>query len=187
MSATRDVPGSPRTSWSGMWFNQSHKLTPEFSAKLFAQKGIGAFWFSAALIKWSQGELESLRKILVQAYRNAWYVPCSLYTLPVTIAEGGHECPLPSGILMQTLLQHVDQCMRYENALKQIMLPHLARTLKEWHCKWFAVLIDKMVLWAHKHLAHKDFWSRLANSLHIEKLSFTWAEQMDKNSLLCSS
>jgi len=35
---------------------KSHQLTPERSAKLFAQKGIGAFWFSAALIEWSQSE-----------------------------------------------------------------------------------------------------------------------------------
>ena len=41
---------------------KSHPLTPERSAKLFAQKGIGAFWFSAALIEWSQSELEGLQK-----------------------------------------------------------------------------------------------------------------------------
>jgi len=28
-----------------------HPLTPELSAELFAQNGIGAFWFSAALIE----------------------------------------------------------------------------------------------------------------------------------------
>ena len=40
-----------------------HPLAPELSAELFAQKGIGAFQFSAALIKWTQSELEGLRKI----------------------------------------------------------------------------------------------------------------------------
>ena len=35
---------------------KSHPLTPELSAELFAKKGIGAFWFSAALIEWSQSE-----------------------------------------------------------------------------------------------------------------------------------
>jgi len=44
---------------------KSHLLSPELSAELFAQKGIGAFWFSAALIEWSQGELEGLQKIWV--------------------------------------------------------------------------------------------------------------------------
>jgi len=54
---------------------QSHLLTLELSAKLFAQKGIGALQFSAALIKWSQSELEGLQKIWVQEYKNVWLVP----------------------------------------------------------------------------------------------------------------
>jgi len=41
-----------------------HSLTPELFAELFAQKGIGAFQFSVALIEWSQSELESLQKKL---------------------------------------------------------------------------------------------------------------------------
>ena len=41
---------------------KSHPLTPELSAKLFAQKGFYAFQFSAALVQveWSQSELEGL-------------------------------------------------------------------------------------------------------------------------------
>ena len=37
----------------------------------------------------------------------------SPYTSPT--AEGDHECPLPSGVLTQTLLQHVDHCIWREN------------------------------------------------------------------------
>jgi len=50
---------------------KSHPLTPEFSAELFAQKGISAFQFSAALIEWLQSELEGLQKFWVQAHKNA--------------------------------------------------------------------------------------------------------------------
>jgi len=96
---------------------KSHSLTTELSAELFTQKGISAFRFSAALIEWSQSELEGLQKIWVKAYKNAWHVPWSsansLYTIPT--AEGGRECPLPSGVLTQALLQHVDQCLRHED------------------------------------------------------------------------
>jgi len=98
-----------------------HPLTPELSVKLFAQKGISAFHFLTALIEWSQSELEGLPKIWVQAYSNAWYVPWSitnsLYTFPTT--EGDHECPLPSEVLTQALLQHVDQCMQNEDVIKK--------------------------------------------------------------------
>jgi len=41
---------------------KSHPLTPKLSDELFAQKGIGAFRFSAALIERSQSELEGLQK-----------------------------------------------------------------------------------------------------------------------------
>ena len=44
---------------------KSHPLTPKLSADLFAQKRIGAFRFSAALIEWSQSEFEgTVSKIL---------------------------------------------------------------------------------------------------------------------------
>jgi len=126
---------------------KSYPLTPELSAELFAQKGISAFQFSAALIEWSQSELEGLQKKQVQAFKNAWHVPSwsstnSLYTFPTE--ECGHECPLPSGVLTQALLQVVDQCMRHEDVIKKIMPAQLARTLTEWHCNSLTGLIDEM-------------------------------------------
>jgi len=107
MSATREVVREKARVTRGLI--KSHPLTPELSAELFAQKGIGVFLFSAALIEWSQSELEGLQKIWVQAYKNAWHAPWSsanfLYTFPTR--EGDHECPLPSGVLTQALLQHL--------------------------------------------------------------------------------
>ena len=120
MSATREVVREKARVARDLI--QSHLPTPELSAELFAQKGIGAFRFSAAIIKWSQSKLEGLQKIWVQAYIGAWHVPWSransLYTFPT--AEGGHECTLPSGVLTQALLQHVDQCMRHEDVVKKM-------------------------------------------------------------------
>ena len=72
----------------------------------------------------------------------------SLYTFPT--AEGGHECPLPSGVLMQ----QVDQCMRHEDVVKKIMLAQLARTLT---CNSVTDLIDEIELWDW-NIANKDFW-----------------------------
>jgi len=119
MSATREVVREKARVARDLI--KSHPLTPELSAELFTQKGIGAVRFSAALIEWSQSELKSLQKIWVQECTNAWHATWSsansLYTLPT--AEGGHECPLPSGVLTQALLQHVDQCMRHEDVVKK--------------------------------------------------------------------
>jgi len=60
MSVTREVVREKARVASDVI--KSHPLTPELSAELFSQKGISAFWFSAALIEWSQSELEGLRK-----------------------------------------------------------------------------------------------------------------------------
>jgi len=85
-----------------------------------------------------------------------------------------------SGVLAQALLQHVDQHMRHEDVVSRIMLAQLARTLTEWHCNSFTDLIDEMELWDW-NVTNKDFWSRLAKSLHSPKVSITWAEKMDQN------
>jgi len=62
MSATRDVVREKERVARDLI--KSHPLTPELSAKLFAQKGIGTFRFLAALIEWWQSELEGLQKNL---------------------------------------------------------------------------------------------------------------------------
>jgi len=59
------------------------------------------------------------------------------------------------------------------------MLAQLACTLTEWHCNSFTDMIDEIELWDWV-VANKDFWSRLAKSLHSQKVSVTWAEKMDK-------
>ena len=48
-----------------------HPLTPKLATELFAQKGVGNFRFSAALIEWSKGpgELKGLQRIWGQAYK----------------------------------------------------------------------------------------------------------------------
>ena len=79
-------------------------------------------------------------------------------------------------LLTQALLQHVDQCMRHEDIVIRFMLAQFARTLTEWHCNSFTNLINKMMLWDW-NVANKDFWSRLAKSLHSQKVSVTWAEK----------
>jgi len=69
--------------------------------------------------------------------------------------------------------------MRHEDAVKKNMLAQLARTLTEWQCNSFTGLIDEMELWDW-NVANKGFWSRLAKLLRNQKLSVTWAEEMDK-------
>jgi len=85
MSATREVVHEKARVARDLI--KSHPLTPELPAKLFAQKGIGAFRFSAALIEWSQSELEGLQKICVKAYKNAWHIEWSTAKLSLHLAN----------------------------------------------------------------------------------------------------
>jgi len=62
MSVTREVLREKATVARDLI--KSHPLTPEISVEFFAQKGISSFQFSAALIEWSQSELEGLQKNL---------------------------------------------------------------------------------------------------------------------------
>ena len=52
-----------------------HPLTPELAMELFTSKGMGVFHFSAAFIEWSESELSIVKRLCVQAYKNAWHLP----------------------------------------------------------------------------------------------------------------
>jgi len=119
-----------------------------------------------------------IKAIFIQKRMARTMIKCSL-SVHLPTAEGGHELPLPSEVLTQALLQHVDQCMRHEDVVKTTMLAQLALTLTDWHCNSFTDLIDEMELWEW-NVASKDFWSRLAKSLHSEKVLVTWAKKMDQ-------
>jgi len=48
-----------------------HPLTPELATELLTSKGMGVFHFSATLIKWSESELNDVKRLCVQTYRNS--------------------------------------------------------------------------------------------------------------------
>ena len=139
---------------------------------------MGVFRFSAALIEWSESELNDVKRLCVQAYKNAWHLPRSkasaLFIFPKTHA--GKQSTLHMAVLTQELLLHAKRCMRHEDVSKKIMLTGLNRTLDEWLCDSFAKLIEEMELWKRDD-ATGDFWSRLAKALQQSNNSVTWAEQ----------
>ena len=96
-----------------------HPLTPELATKLFASKGMGVFCFSAALIEWSESELNDVKRLCVQAYKNAWHLPRStasaVFIFPKT--QAGKESTLPMAVLTQELLLHAERCMRHEDVV----------------------------------------------------------------------
>jgi hypothetical protein len=101
-----------------------HPLTPELATELFTSKGMGVFRFSAALIEWSESELNDVKRLCVQAYKNVWHLPRStasaLFIFPKTRA--GKESTLPMAVLTQELLLHAERCVRHEDVSQNIIL-----------------------------------------------------------------
>jgi len=157
-----------------------HPLTPELATELFTSKGMEAFRFSAALIEWFESELDDVKRLCVQAYKNAWHLPRSTASALFIFLKthAGKESTLPMAVLTQELLLHAERCMRHEDVYKKIMLAGLNCTLDEWLCDSFAELIEDMELWKWDD-ATRVIWSRLAKALQQSNISVTWAEQLD--------
>ena len=103
--------------------------TPELATELFTSKGpgpgMGVFRLSAALVEWSESELNDVEQLCVQAYKNAWHLPRStanalFIILPKTHA--GKENTLPMAVLTQELLLHAERCVRHEDVSQNIIL-----------------------------------------------------------------
>jgi len=56
---------------------QCHPLTREPATELFTGKGMGVFHFSPALIAWCESKLNDVKRLCVQANKNAWHLPQS--------------------------------------------------------------------------------------------------------------
>ena len=86
-----------------------------------------------------------MKRLCVQAYKNAWHLPRStasdLFIFPKTHA--GKESTLPIAVLTQELLLHAERCMCHEDVSKKSILARLNRTLDEWLCDSFVVLIEE--------------------------------------------
>jgi len=48
-------------------------LTQDLATELFTSKGMGVFRYSAAHNEWSESELNDVKRLCVQAYKNAWH------------------------------------------------------------------------------------------------------------------
>jgi len=64
-----------------------HPLTPEQAIELFTSIGVGAFRYSAAVVPWTEKELERLETIWVQAYKWAWGLPWSTASDVLTLLK----------------------------------------------------------------------------------------------------
>ena len=141
-----------------------HPLAPEQAVDLFTRIGIGAFRYSAALVPWTERELQQLEAVWVQAYKWAWGLPWTtasdVFTLP-----SGMEYPRPLGIMAQELCRHLQRCLKHEDVTRQLTLRDLNLACKQWACGSLRELKDEMEVWKWD-LALSNRLSRLAKCMH---------------------
>jgi hypothetical protein len=134
-----------------------YPLTPEQAIDLFTSIGVGAFRYSAALVPWTEKELERLEAVWVQAYKWAWGLPWTtasdVFTLPSGTA--GMECPRP------VLCCHLQRFIKHEDVARQLTLRHLNLACEQWACKSLRELTGEMEMWKWD-LTLGNRWARIA-------------------------
>jgi hypothetical protein len=117
-----------------------HLLTPEQASELFRSIGVGAFRYSAALVPWTEKELERLEAVWVQAYKWAWGLPrttaSDVFTLPA-----GMENLRP---VAQELCRHLQRWLKQEDVARQLTLRDLNLACEQWACNSLRELTEEM-------------------------------------------
>ena len=165
---------------------EHHPLTTARAIDLFVSTGVGAFRYSAALVPWTEQEMNDLEKLWIQAYKNAWHLPQStasdIFTLPVE--QGGLGLPRPLGIMTQEICRHIQRCLRHEDAAKHLTLQEFEQTKSRWACTSLRDLCEEMELWSWDQVVEGK-WTKLAKCLQLLNISATWLldEAVDNSEL----
>jgi len=157
-----------------LWLVPSHLTCLLYTRNrwIATSKGMGVYRSSAALIEWSDIELNDVKWLCDQAYKNAWHLQWSMADAPFIFpkAQAGKESTLLMVELPEKLFVYADRSMRHEDVVKKILLAGLNNTSDKWLCDSFAELIEKMEMWPWDY-ATGDFWTRLAKALHQSNIS----------------
>jgi hypothetical protein len=159
-----------------------HPLTPEQAIDLFTSIGVGVFRYSAALITWTERELERLEAMWVQAYKWAWGLPWTtasdVFTLPGVVA--GMEYLRPIGIMAQELCRHFQRCLKHEDVARQLTLRDLNLACEQWACGSVQELREKMELWKWD-LTISNRWARVAKCMQLLNIPIELAEDANED------
>ena len=155
-----------------------HPLTPEQAIDLFTCIGVGAFIYSAALVPWTERELERLEAMWVGASIHVgmgltWTTASDVFTLPSVVA--GMEYPRPIGIMAQELCRHLQLCLKHENVARQLTLRELNLAYKQWACGSLHELQEEMHLWKWD-LMLNNRWSRVEKCMQLLNIPVELAE-----------
>jgi hypothetical protein len=136
-----------------------HPLTPEQAIDLFTSIGVGAFRYSAALVPWTEKELERLEAVWIQAYKWAWGLPRTTAS-DVFILPAGMEYLRPV-VMTQELCRHLQRCLKHEDVARQLTLRDLHLAYEQWACDSLRDLTEEMEMWKWDDTLDNK-WARVA-------------------------
>ena len=100
---------------------QHHPLEANEAVDLFISKAVGYFRFSAAIVTWSQRELENLHRLWKQGYKAAWHLPAGTADAVVAFPKerGALAYPNPWAVLTQSVIEHINRGLMHEDVVKK--------------------------------------------------------------------
>jgi len=114
-----------------------HPLTPGLATELFTSNGMGVFRFSAALVEWSESELNDVKRLCVQACKNAWHLPRStasaLFIFPKTHAGKRLAKALQQSNISVTWAEQLDNRLASVHTTGKLSWAAATRSIRE--CK----------------------------------------------------
>ena len=79
------------------------------------------FRYSAALVPWTDAELDQIHKVWLQVHRSAWRLTPGYASAPLVLPEAKGGCPVahPRVLMIQALTTHIEQLCALPDELRQ--------------------------------------------------------------------
>ena len=82
------------------------------------------FRYSAGFVDWTKSELDSISKLWIRAYKQAWTLPGSTDSSPIILdqAEGGRGCPSAVDLWTREVFEVMEQCVCLPGDISRITI-----------------------------------------------------------------
>ena len=87
------------------------------------------FRYSAALVPWTDAELDQIHKVWLQVHRSAWRLTPGYASAPLVLPETKGGCPVahPRVLMIQALTTHIEQLCALPDELRQTTIARYRR------------------------------------------------------------
>ena len=95
------------------------------------------FSYSAGFVDWTNTELDSITRMWIKGYKQAWTLPGSMDSSPIILdqPDGGRGCPLAANLWIREALDVLEQCISLPGEISRIVLRHLTQQCNAHGCR----------------------------------------------------